>query len=239
MRNFFRCTDCVYSRLTASNPAGEIEIVGFVHQFKYNKGVVSVFGGQLGPEICELIVRWSSLPNDASIPSCEVMDIDHTVRACLEASLHEEIIVAKVRVIERSDHIICEILPRDSCTQVSRMEGRESSLRRHTQTENIHRVVLGEMRHLASSISKAQTRQWRLNRIEWAGSLNLVSYIFIVSFSDDIGMKTYSDQTAKLETRNVHALHKSQLGCQIGVYPTNIKLRLAQHRLNSPQDNKR
>jgi hypothetical protein len=30
-----------------------------------------------------------TLPYNASVPSRKVMDIDHTIRACLEASLHK------------------------------------------------------------------------------------------------------------------------------------------------------
>ena len=42
------------------------------------------------------------------------MDIDYTVRACLQTRLYQEIVVRQVRLVERPDYIVGEVLPRDS-----------------------------------------------------------------------------------------------------------------------------
>lgn len=72
-----------------------------VHDTKSNLGVVSVLGGDLGPERGELSVRWAALTNDLAVPSGVVVDIDdaHLGRS-LETPSDESIVVFEVGLVE-------------------------------------------------------------------------------------------------------------------------------------------
>jgi hypothetical protein len=59
-------TNCRYGCLYRAGPEIEIDVVRLVHELESDFRVVLVDGGQRGPECSELLVRWSTLANDAA-----------------------------------------------------------------------------------------------------------------------------------------------------------------------------
>ena len=116
--------DCCYCGLDADNPGWQIEIVRLVRQSEDDELVVGVFCCKLCPQVCELCICWSSLAYNLCVPTRKVVDVDYTVRACLEAGLHEEIVVGQVFCVEWADNVVGEILPRNGCMQSDKVEPR-------------------------------------------------------------------------------------------------------------------
>ena len=73
-----------------------------VHESKDDLGIAFVFGGQLGPEVCELGICWSTrgLANDLTIEPCKVVNVDYTIRASEEAGLHQLIVFPEIGGIQ-------------------------------------------------------------------------------------------------------------------------------------------
>jgi hypothetical protein len=67
------------------------------------------------------------LPNNTPIPPRKVVHIEHTVCAHGQAGLHELIILGEVRLGERADFIVGEVLPRNGCIESDIAKSREPS----------------------------------------------------------------------------------------------------------------
>ncbi len=127
MRNCFHCTDCSDCCLRTDYPFIKDEIVRLVHQFEDDEFVVGVLRCQLRPQIREFFICRSALPNNTPIPPRKVVHIEHTVGAHGQAGLHELIICGEVRLVQRSDFIVGEILPRNGCIESDIAKPREPS----------------------------------------------------------------------------------------------------------------
>jgi hypothetical protein len=82
-----------------------------------------------------LIVGWSTLANDATIPAGIVVDVDDALASLVETSLNKLIVLGKVVGVESTTKsVVDQVLPSDG------------------QAEHIHSVVPGEMLHLANAV---------------------------------------------------------------------------------------
>ena len=57
-------------------------VMRLVHEPEQDLTLCGVLSRQLTPQTCELLIRWTTLSNDCSVPASIVMDIDKTVTAC-------------------------------------------------------------------------------------------------------------------------------------------------------------
>ena len=79
-----------------------------VHDAHNDVTAARVLGCQLTPEVSELIVRRPALANDLPVPAGVIVDINDAMGARRQASLHQLIVLADVRRIERSAEVVVD-----------------------------------------------------------------------------------------------------------------------------------
>ena len=89
------CTDCIDGLLHSGSPCIHIEVMGLVHETKNDVWLIGIPLSKLGPEVSKLIIRGTTLANDASIPTSVVVDIEDTFSSRVEAGLHHLVEPAK------------------------------------------------------------------------------------------------------------------------------------------------
>ena len=82
-----------------------------VNKAKDHSALRSIFGSQLAPQICKLIVRWATLADDASVPSGVIVDVNDTVAASSQAPLNKHVVLRKVGGIKRCTRAVDKELP--------------------------------------------------------------------------------------------------------------------------------
>lgn len=133
--------------------------MGLVHKTKDDFVLGSVFFSQLAPNIGEVGIAGTTLPNDASVPSSEIVIVYKAVAPSGQASLYQLIIVSKVFSIQGSSQFVVE----------KKLPGKR-------QTVHVHAMLAGEMDHLAHAIriiSVAQFLVRAIDPINGTGSLSI------------------------------------------------------------------
>ena len=70
--------------------------------------------GELGPEIAELVVRWSALADNTPIPAGVVVHVEDAEGAGCETRLHDLVIGAEEGLVQRTTKVVVdEVLPSD------------------------------------------------------------------------------------------------------------------------------
>lgn len=96
--------------------------MGLVHDAKDNLAVTLVVSGQLRPEADELVIGWTALSDNATVPAGVVVDINNTISAQRETTLNQLVILAKIVRVERTAKVVVDNeLP--SSRQAENVEG--------------------------------------------------------------------------------------------------------------------
>ena len=100
--------------LNAGSPGGHVEIVRLVHQAEDDVALRGVFPRELGPETGELLIRWSSLTDDATVPAGVVVHVEDAEGACCETCLHDLVVGVEEGLVQwTSEIVVDEVLPSD------------------------------------------------------------------------------------------------------------------------------
>ena len=131
-----------------------------VHDAKDDLALSLVDVGQLRPDASKLLICRSTLTDNATIPSCIVVDINDARGSGVQADLDKSVVLSKVVGVERaSKSVIGEILPSDR------------------ETEDVQAIVLYEVVHLTLTIASTVEGEGRSHTGGVTGSIGATAKV--------------------------------------------------------------
>ena len=130
-------TVSLVSSLPLEHTPGVRTVMRLIHQPHNNLTLSSILRSQLLPQTRKVLIgRPSTLANDFPVPAGIIMNINNAVRACLQASLHQQVVRAEILGVESpAEFVIDQVLPCDG------------------KAEDVEFVFGGKVDHLAGPIA--------------------------------------------------------------------------------------
>jgi hypothetical protein len=111
-------------------------VMRLIHKPHHDLTFSSILLGQLLPQSRKIVIgRSSTLTDDIPVPAGIIMNIDNAMRASLQTSLHQDVILGEIRRVKSpTELVVDQVLPGDG------------------QPEDVEFVFSGEVGHLAWAI---------------------------------------------------------------------------------------